>query len=63
MDGISDNTTTAIEGIAMDMDCHAVTPQTAVYNVCGQAVRRGTTFLAGLPAGLYVVNGKKVLVR
>ena len=63
MDGISDNTTTAIEGIAMDMDCHAVTPQTAVYNVCGQAVRRGTTSIAGLPAGLYVVNGKKVLVR
>ena len=63
MDGISDNTTTAIEGIAMDMDCHAVTPQTAVYNVCGQAVRRGTTSLAGLPAGLYIVNGKKVLVR
>lgn len=34
-----------------------------VYNVYGQIVRRGTTNLEGLPAGLYIVNGKKYIVK
>lgn len=61
MDGISDNTTTAIEGLTTDIDPHEM--PLAVYNVCGQAVRRGTTSLAGLPSGLYVVNGKKIFIK
>ena len=34
-----------------------------VYNVYGQIVRLGTTSLEGLPAGLYIVNGKKYIVK
>lgn len=34
-----------------------------VYSLSGQCVRRGATSLSGLPAGIYIVNGKKVMVR
>ena len=34
-----------------------------VYSVYGQIVRLGTTSLEGLPAGLYIVNGKKYIVK
>lgn len=34
-----------------------------VYTVSGIKVRSGVTTLQGLPAGIYVVNGKKVLVK
>lgn len=34
-----------------------------VYSVYGQIVRLGTTNLEGLPAGLYIVNGKKYIVK
>ena len=34
-----------------------------VYSVSGYKVRTGVTTLQGLPAGIYVVNGKKVLVK
>ncbi len=32
-----------------------------VYSITGQIVRRGTTSLEGLPEGIYVVGGKKIL--
>lgn len=34
-----------------------------IRNINGQVVRRGTISLEGLPKGLYVVNGKKYMVR
>ena len=34
-----------------------------VYSISGHIVRRGTTSLEGLPRGLYIVAGKKVMVR
>lgn len=34
-----------------------------VYSITGQIVRHGSTSLDGLPHGIYIVNGKKVLVR
>lgn len=34
-----------------------------VYDVAGRKVRTGSTTLEGLPAGIYVVNGKKILVK
>ncbi|MBQ9093027.1 MAG: hypothetical protein IJY03_03405 [Prevotella sp.] len=58
--GISDNTT-AIEDFTADVTERDL-PQ-AVYNLQGQAVRRGTTSLEGLARGMYIVNGKKVAVR
>ena len=35
----------------------------AVYNLNGQAVRQGTDRLQGLGHGIYIVNGKKYVVR
>ncbi len=34
-----------------------------VYTVSGQVVRRGVTSLKGLPAGIYIAGGRKVVVR
>ena len=34
-----------------------------VYSITGQCVRYNTTSLEGLPAGLYIVEGKKVIVK
>ncbi len=34
-----------------------------VYTVTGRLVRRGTTTTSGLPRGIYVVNGRKLIVK
>ena len=62
IDGVEDSTT----GIA---DIHGGTGCTSykrgidgVFNMNGQMVRRGSS-LVGLPKGLYVVDGKKMIIR
>ena len=62
IDGVEDSTT----GIA---DIHGGTDCTSykrgidgVFNMNGQMVRRGSS-LEGLPKGLYVVDGKKMIIR
>ena len=62
IDGVEDSTT----GID---DIHGSTDRTSykrgidgVFNMDGQMVRRGCS-LEGLPKGLYVVNGKKIVIR
>ena len=62
IDGVEDSTT----GIA---DIHGGTGYTSykrgidgVFNMNGQMVRRGSS-LVGLPKGLYVVDGKKMIIR
>ena len=62
IDGVEDSAT----GIA---DIHGGTDCTSykrgidgVFNMNGQMVRRGCS-LEGLPKGLYVVNGKKIVIR
>lgn len=49
---------TAIEGIesAQQHDAN-------IYNLNGQLVRQGATSTEGLPSGLYIVGGKKVVVK
>ena len=55
-DSMNWNTTTGIRP--------AVTSQRFdVYRLNGQLVVRGATTLHGLPAGLYIVNGKKIVVK
>lgn len=56
----SDLETTAIEGLTID-----TTPRMNgnIYNLSGQLVRRGATTTEGLAKGLYIVNGKKIVVR
>lgn len=62
IDGVEDSTT----GIA---DIHGSTDRTSykrgiegVFNINGQMVRRSCS-LEGLPKGMYVVNGKKIIIR
>lgn len=62
IDGVEDSTT----GIA---DIHGSTDRTSykrgidgVFNINGQMVRRSCN-LEGLPKGMYVVNGKKIIIR
>ena len=62
IDGVEDSTT----GIA---DIHGSTDRTfykrgieGVFNMNGQMVRRSCS-LEGLPKGIYVVNGKKIIIR
>lgn len=62
IDGVEDSTT----GIA---DIHGSTDRTSykrgidgVFNINGQMVRRSCS-LEGLPKGMYIVNGKKIIIR
>ena len=62
IDGVEDSTT----GID---DIHGSTDRTSykrgiegVFNINGQMVRRSCS-LEGLPKGMYVVNGKKIIIR
>ena len=62
INGVEDSAT----GIA---DIHGGTDRTSykrgidgVFNMNGQMVRRGCS-LEGLPKGLYVVNGKKIIIK
>lgn len=49
---------TAIEGIEAAQQHSA-----NIYNLNGQLVRQGATSTEGLPSGLYIVGGKKVVVK
>lgn len=44
-------------------DVVSTTAPTNVYTATGLLVRRNATHLKGLPKGLYVVNGRKVIVK
>lgn len=56
-----DNTATGIENIS-DQAVAAKSVKMGVYNMNGQLVRRGNS-TEGLTKGLYIVNGKKVIVK
>ena len=49
---------TAIEGIEAEQQHDA-----NIYNLNGQLVRQGATSTEGLPSGLYIVGGKKLVVK
>ncbi len=53
-----------IERIEMgDVDAEALPLATGVYNLQGQKVAANTLALHSLPSGIYVVNGRKVVVK
>ena len=60
-----DDIATGIEAIEMQMTTDNVSANHAnkVINLNGQVVREGSTSIEGLPAGIYIVNGKKYIVR
>lgn len=65
INGIEDTTTTMIEDLFVNADS---TPSkgvrvAGVYNLNGQMVRKNTTDTTGLPAGIYIAGGKKVVVK
>ena len=62
IDGVEDSTT-GIDDIHGNTDCTSYKRGIeGVFNMNGQMVRRGCS-LEGLPKGLYVVNGKKIIIR
>lgn len=52
---------TVINGLAEDMGFFQ--QKQNVYSVSGQLIRANSTSLAGLPKGIYIVNGKKYFVK
>lgn len=54
-----DNVITFVDGISVK----PATQTTNIYTVGGQLVRRNTTSTDGLQKGIYIVNGKKVVVK
>ena len=59
INGVVDNTTGINQTIVDDQR-----PQNAdIYTVNGQLVRAGSSSIEGLPKGIYIVNGKKLVVR
>ena len=53
---------TGIEEIAQEQEARGK-GQDNIYTMTGQIVRRGSTSLEGLPRGMYIVGGKKVIVK
>ena len=61
IDGVSQGTT-GIEDILADYEQPVSRFANGIYNLNGQLVKQGNS-TAGLPSGLYIVNGKKCIVR
>ena len=61
IDGVSQGTT-GIEDILADYEQPVSRFANGVYNMNGQLVKQGNS-TAGLPSGMYIVNGKKCIVR
>ena len=61
IDGISQGTT-GIEDILADYEQPVSRFANGIYNMNGQLVKQGNS-TAGLPSGMYIVNGKKCIVR
>ncbi len=61
INGVVDETT-GIEGISADAPV-PVKAARGVYNLNGQLLRTGSDSLEGLPHGIYIVNGRKVVVE
>lgn len=61
LDGVSQGTT-GIEDILADYEQPVSRFDNGIYNLNGQLVKQGNS-TAGLPSGMYIVNGKKCIVR
>lgn len=61
LDGVSQGTT-GIEDILADYEQPVSRFANGIYNLNGQLVKHGNS-TAGLPSGMYIVNGKKCIVR
>lgn len=62
LDGVTQDGTTGIEDILADYEQPVNRYANGIYNLNGQLVKQGNS-TAGLPSGMYIVNGKKCIVR
>lgn len=62
LDGVTQSGTTALDDIFADGEQPVSRFAHGVYNLNGQLVKQGNS-TAGLPSGMYIVNGKKCIVR
>lgn len=62
LDGVTQDGTTGIEEILADYEQPVSRFANGIYNMNGQLVKQGNS-TAGLPSGMYIVNGKKCIVR
>lgn len=62
LDGVTQSGTTGIEDILADYEQPVSRFANGVYNMNGQLVKQGNS-TEGLPSGMYIVNGKKCIVR
>lgn len=62
LDGVTQSGTTALDDIFTDGEQTVSRFANGVYNMNGQLVKQGNS-TAGLPSGMYIVNGKKCIVR
>ena len=62
LDGVTQSGTTALDDIFTDGEQTVSRFANGVYNLNGQLVKKGNS-TAGLPSGMYIVNGKKCIVR
>jgi hypothetical protein len=61
INGVEEDTTTGIAGLTIDNGAQTATQK--VFNLNGQMVKSNSTSLENLPKGIYIVNGKKYVVR
>lgn len=62
LDGVTQSGTTALDDIFADGEQPVSRFANGIYNLNGQLVKQGNS-TAGLPSGVYIVNGKKCIVR
>ena len=62
LDGVTQSGTTALDDIFADGEQTVSRFANGVYNLNGQLVKKGNS-TAGLPCGVYIVGGKKCIVR
>ena len=62
LDGVTQSGTTALDEILADYEQTVSRFANGVYNLNGQLVKQGNS-TAGLPSGVYIVGGKKCIVR
>ena len=62
LDGVTQSGTTALDDIFADGEQTVSRFADGVYNLNGQLVKKGNS-TAGLPSGVYIVSGKKCIVR
>lgn len=58
-----DGVITGLDDIKIDGERLSSNVDGNIYSIDGRLVRTGSTSLSGLPKGLYIVNGKKVVIK